>query len=129
MWYAGDGNSMVSDERCSVLLLLHTMFAMMNVNKPKHLISLFIQLRVVKVGLLMLLSLKVLSIHFSLLDYSQRSRQLLKCVKLEERSEARITNRKYISFDDDARRSLVGLLDVDVSPVRVYLYAVYVVLT
>ena len=120
---------MVSDERCSVLLLLHTMFAMMNVNKPKHLISLFIQLRVVKVGLLMLLSLKVLSIHFSLLDYSQRSRQLLKCVKLEERSEARITNRKYISFDDDARRSLVGLLDVDVSPVRVYLYAVYVVLT
>ena len=129
MWYVGDGNSMVSDERCSVLLLLHTMFAMMNVNKPKHLISLFIQLRVVKVGLLMLLSLKVLSIHFSLLDYSQRSRQLLKCVKLEERSEARITNRKYISFDDDARRSLVGLLDVDVSPVRVYLYAVYVVLT
>ena len=129
MWYAGDGNSMVSDERCSVLLLLHTMFAMMNVNKPKHLISLFIQLGVVKVGLLMLLSLKVLSIHFSLLDYSQRSRQLLKCVKLEERSEARITNRKYISFDDDARRSLVGLLDVDVSPVRVYLYAVYVVLT
>ena len=129
MWYAGDGNSMVSDERCSVLLLLHTMFAMMNVNKPKHLISLFIQLRVVKVGLLMLLSLKVLSIHFSLLDYSQRSCQLLKCVKLEERSEARITNRKYISFDDDARRSLVGLLDVDVSPVRVYLYAVYVVLT
>ena len=53
----------------------------------------------------------------------------MKCVKLEERSEARITNRKYISFDDDARRSLVGLLDVDVSPVRVYLYAVYVVLT
>ena len=105
------------------------LFAMMNVNKPKHLISLFIQLGVVKVGLLMLLSLKVLSIHFSLLDYSQRSRQLLKCVKLEERSEARITNRKYISFDDDARRSLVGLLDVDVSPVRVYLYAVYVVLT
>ena len=79
--------------------------------------------------LLIPLSLKVLSIHFSLLDYSQRSRQLLKCVKLEERSEARITNRKYISFDDDARRSLVGLLDVDVSPVRVYLYAVYVVLT
>ena len=107
MWYAGDGNSMVSDERCSVLLLLHTMFAMMNVNKPKHLISLFIQLGVVKVGLLMLLSLKVLSIHFSLLDYSQRSRQLLKCGKLEERSEARITNRKYISFDGDARLFLI----------------------
>ena len=41
------------------------------------------------------------------LTTSQRSRQLLKCGKLEERSEARITNRKYISFDGDARLFLI----------------------